>query len=127
MILLGVSAFCVGACFFIGCALLWYRMAKDEYRQSLHALCPETSQPADIRIDGTRAARTRFHGHEELVVTSCSRWPERAACNQACTPQVPFLGESCVVRDVAVFGSQPGWQQKTQMTPELLAKLKAHA
>jgi len=125
MILLGICAFCIGACFFVGTALLWYRMAKDEYREPLHALCPETLQPADIRIDATRAARTRFHGHEELVVAACSRWPERAGCDQACTAEVPFLGQSTAARDVAVFGSQPGWGTRVEMTPELLEKLKA--
>ncbi len=125
MILLGIGVLCIGACFFVGSALLWYRMAKDEYREPFHVLCPETLQPVDLRIDATHAARTRFHGHEELVVAGCSRWPERAGCNQACTPQVPLLDESRVAREVAVFGSQPGWGTQVEMTPELLAKLKA--
>ena len=124
MILLGICAFMIGASFFIVNALLWYRMAKEEYREPFHALCPETLEAVEIRIDGTRAARTRFHGREELVVIGCSRWPGRAACDQACTPEVPFLGTSCANREIAVFGSQPGWSQRLEMTPELLAKLK---
>ena len=125
MILLGIGAFLIGASFFIVNALLWYRMAKDEYREPFHALCPETLERVDIRIDATRAARTRFQGREQLVVTGCSRWPERAGCDQSCAPEVPFLGMSCAPRKVAVFGSQPGWEKPVEMTPELLARLKA--
>lgn len=125
MILLGIFAFSIGACFFVGTALLWYHMAKGEYRKPFHALCPETLEPVDIRIDATHAARTRFQGSEQLVVTACSRWPERAGCDQACTVEVPFLSEESVEREVAVFGSQPGWSKPVEMTPELLARLKA--
>ncbi len=128
MILLGILAFVVGSSFFVGSAVIWYYMAKWEYRQPFHALCPETLQPVDIYVDATHAARTRFAGHEELVITSCSRWPDRRACDQACTVQVPLLGDSRADRQIAAFGTQPGWlKQNTpvQMTKEVYDKVVA--
>ena len=124
--LLGIFAFLVGSSLFIGSAVIWYYMAKWEFEQPFHALCPETRQPVDIHVDGSHAARTRFAGHEELIVTSCSRWPERRGCSQSCTPQVPLLGDSRVDRDVAVFGTQPAWLKRNtpvHMTPELLDRM----
>ncbi len=126
--LLGILAFLVGSSLFIGSAVVWYYMAKWEYREPFHALCPETRQPVDIYVDATHAARTRFAGHEELIVTSCSRWPERRGCDQACSPQVPLLGDSRVDREVAVFGTQPAWLKRNtpvQMTPEVLDRISA--
>jgi len=128
MILLGFLAFLIGSTLFIGSGVLWYYMAKWEYRQPFHALCPETQQPVDIYVDPAHAARTRFAGHEELVVTSCTRWPERRPCDQACTPQIPLLGDSRRDQTIAAFGTQPSWlKQNTpvQMTKDLYAKVMA--
>src|SRR4051812_41418524 len=120
MILLGILAFLIGSTLFVGSAVLWFYMAKWEYRQPFHAFCPETQQPVEIFVDATHAARTRFGGHEELLVTSCSRWPERLGCNQECTPQVPLLGDSRAERKFAAFGTQPGWLK--QNTPVHMTK-----
>jgi len=128
MAMLGVLAFLVGSCFFIGAAVLWYFMAKWEYRQPFHALCPETQRPVDVYVDATHAARTRFAGHEELIVTSCSRWPERRGCGQECTPQIPLLGDSRVDRKVAAFGTVPAWLKSNtpvHMTRDVLDKVTA--
>ncbi|MGZ4814597.1 MAG: hypothetical protein ACXVZV_04275 [Terriglobales bacterium] len=128
MILLGILAFLIGSTLFIGSAVLWYYMAKWEYRQPFHALCPEMLQPVDIYVDGTHAARTRFDGHEELIVTSCSRWPERRGCDQGCTPQIPLLGDSRVDRKIAVFGTQPNWLKSNtpvHMTKDVYDKVMA--
>jgi len=125
---LGIFAFLVGSSFFVGAAVIWYLMAKWENQQPFHALCPETRQPVDIYVDATHAARTRFAGREELIITSCSRWPDRRGCDQACTPQVPLLGDSRVDRDIAAFGTQPSWLKRNtpvQMTPEMLDRISA--
>lgn len=127
LVLLYIGAFIVGSSFFLGAAALWYYMAKWEYREPFHALCPETMQPVDIYVDATHAAKTRFHGREELVIVSCSRWPDRPGrCGQECTPQVTMLGESRIDRSIAVFGSQPAWlKQNTpvHMTKDLFDKM----
>ena len=127
MVLLGIVAFIIGATFFVGAAFLWYFMAKWEYREPFHAICPENLQPVEIRVDGEIAARSRFLGHEELQVTACSRWPERGDCNQACTPEVPMLGDDRRVVKYAAFGLPPRFLRVNNpvcMTPDLYQKIK---
>lgn len=130
MAALGIFGFIVGSSFFVVAAVIWYLMAKWEYQQPFHALCPETMQPVDIYVDATHAARTRFHGREELVITSCSRWPDRRGCGQDCTPQVAMLGDSRIDQQIAVFGTQPSWLKRNtpvKMTRELYAKITAQS
>lgn len=120
MIQLGILGFLIGSCFFVGMGILWYFKAKWEYEQEFHALCPETLEPVDIRVDGAHAARTRLAGCEELVVTSCTRWPEKQGCDQGCTPQVPLLGDSRVDQQYTAFGLQP--HQLKRFTPVHMTK-----
>jgi len=129
-VFLYIGAFIVGSSFFAAAAVLWYYMAKWECQQPFHALCPETMQPVDLYVDAAHAAKTRFHGREELVVVSCSRWPDRRSCGQECTPQVPLLGDSRVDRKYAAFGTQPNWlKQNTpvHMTKDVYEKMAAKA
>lgn len=126
LVLLGIVLFLIGAAVFVGAGVLWFYMAKWEYREPFSVICPENKQPVEVRVDGDIAARTRFAGHEDLQVTACSRWPEKSECNQACTPQVPLLGDSR--RDVkyAAFGLHPRYlriNNPVRMTPDLYEKL----
>jgi hypothetical protein len=124
------GAFVIGSIFFVSAAVLWYFMAKWENQQAFHAICPETMEKVDVYVDAGHAAKTRFHGREELIVLSCSRWPERQGCPQGCTPQVPLLGDSRLDRRYAVFGTQPEWLKcntPVEMTKEVLAKIPAKA
>jgi len=122
----GISLTVLGSMFFICMGVLWYLRANDEYEQDFHALCPETMKPVDIRVDAPLAAKSMFAGRKELKIVSCSRWPERQGCDQACTPQVDLLGDSRVDREYPAFGLQ--WYQlkknnPVQMTPELYEKM----
>jgi hypothetical protein len=126
LVLLGFAAFLVGTTFFLGCAWLWYLMAQWEYREPFQVICPETLQPVEIGVNGELAARTRFAGQEKLQVTGCSRWPERSECNQACTPQVPFLGDDRRKVKYAAFALPPRFlriNNPVRMTRELYDKL----
>jgi len=99
--------FLMGAAFFISAGVIWYLMAVWEYSEPVEIICPETLEAATVRIDGKHAARTRFAGHEELRIASCSRWPGRDGCNQACWPQVPLVGDDRTHGKYAPFGLQP--------------------
>lgn len=46
--------------------------------------CPETSEAA--AVTGTRR------------LTSCTRWPERQDCDQACLPQIASAPDGCLLR-----------------------------
>jgi hypothetical protein len=51
--------------------------------------CPETRKPAAVRVDiGHAAASTVIDDAADVRLASCSRWPERAGCDQACVPQI---------------------------------------
>lgn len=51
-------------------------------------VCPETDKPAAVEVDAAHAAVTAVWERPELQLESCSRWPERKDCNQACTSQI---------------------------------------
>lgn len=121
LVLLGIAAFLVGAMLFVGAAMVWYSMAEQEYREPFKVICPETLQPVQISVNGTLAARTRFVGREKLEVTACSRWPERSECDQSCVPQVPFLGDSRCLTNIAAFLRI---NNPVQMTRELYDRIQ---
>jgi hypothetical protein len=50
--------------------------------------CPETGHPARVGVDARKGAVGLTFGVLRLRVESCSRWPERAHCDQACRGQI---------------------------------------
>jgi hypothetical protein len=51
-------------------------------------VCPETDKPAGVTVDVMRAAISAVWEMPEVRLVSCTRWPGRAACNQACAGQI---------------------------------------
>lgn len=51
-------------------------------------ICPETKAPAGVTVDLGHAATTALREKADVRLTSCSRWPERADCEQPCTGQI---------------------------------------
>ena len=65
--------------------------------------CPETAESVLVRIDVARAIASRLSGGNELRLRSCSRWPGREGCDQACLRQIaaPSGGlRPCTAREV---------------------------
>lgn len=56
-------------------------------------VCPETDRPASVTVDAAHAALTAVWEKPELQLKTCSRWPERHDCNQACTGQIAISPE----------------------------------
>ena len=46
--------------------------------------CPDTGRAADVRVQPWRAALTSLFFRPSLEVKSCSLWPARKGCEQAC-------------------------------------------
>jgi hypothetical protein len=72
-------------------ALLYVVIAATAYvrmRGVRVVVCPETARPAAVTISAARAALSAICEQPGLRVAQCSRWPERTACNEACTAQV---------------------------------------
>jgi hypothetical protein len=60
----------------------------EDLRRKRTVVCPETGDPESIRVDARVGAMSVALGAPRLRVQTCSRWPERKACDQACRKQV---------------------------------------
>jgi hypothetical protein len=56
----------------------------DEYRRKKSVICPETGCAAEVGVDAGKAMRSAAFGRLSLRVETCSLWPERKGCDQAC-------------------------------------------
>jgi Protein of unknown function (DUF1761) len=65
---------------------LWGKHIYNVYRGTRTVNCPETHAPVSVRFNAFRAALTGLNGKPKVSVAVCSRWPERAGCDQACLP-----------------------------------------
>jgi hypothetical protein len=70
------------------------------YRGKRIVECPETRQPVCAEIGAVRAAASTLVGNGGVVITSCSRWPERAGCDQACSPAIAAAPRETLVTDI---------------------------
>jgi hypothetical protein len=88
-------------------------------------VCPETNKPAAVTVDAAHAALSAVWELPEVRLDSCTRWPERADCNQACSGQIAvaptetlavhmlkewYAGKKCAVCNGAippVHGGEP--------------------
>jgi hypothetical protein len=64
--------------------LLWELYGR--YRGSRAVICPENRQLVSVSLDARRASLTGLTGRPVFRVSECTRWPEHAGCNRACTP-----------------------------------------
>jgi hypothetical protein len=69
-------------------AVAYYRM-----RGKRVIVCPETQQPAAVTVDAGHAALSALRETPEIRLATCSRWPERQGCNQACAAQIAIAPE----------------------------------
>lgn len=70
------------------------------YRGKRIVTCPETHAPVSAEINAALAAGTWIVAQPRFVITACSRWPERADCDQACAPQIEASPDETLVRNI---------------------------
>jgi hypothetical protein len=58
------------------------------FRGKMLVTCPETHEPAAVKVNVGHAAVHAIAGKPELELCDCSRWPERGDCDQECLEQV---------------------------------------
>lgn len=63
-------------------------------------VCPETRRPVTVEVDAGHAALSALAGERGLVMRACTRWPERAGCDQDCVWQIERAPEDCLVRNM---------------------------
>jgi len=103
------------------------------YRGTHVITCPETGEPAAVGLAVAFAALTATFRNPLMRVQTCSGWPERHACNQACLREirtapdeslVPNLvarwcrDQSCVCCGTAFEPVPTGRHQPWLMSPE---------
>jgi hypothetical protein len=64
--------------------------------------CPENHRRAGVQLDARRAAVTGLYKGQELHLSACSRWPEKAGCGQECVAQIAQSGPDCLVNNILV-------------------------
>lgn len=60
--------------------------------------CPENHATAAVEVDAGRAAATAIRGETRLQLSTCSRWPEMAACAQDCLREIETAPAECMAR-----------------------------
>ncbi|HUB02659.1 MAG TPA: DUF1761 domain-containing protein [Terriglobales bacterium] len=86
LVLIWVLLFLSAACLILFMPALWGKHIYNEYRGTRTVNCPETHQPVTVRFNALRAAFTGLTRTPQLTLADCSRWPDRASCDQACIP-----------------------------------------
>lgn len=68
------------------------------YGSARQVTCPETVEAVLVKIHATRAIASKLTGGNQLRLRSCSRWPEKKDCDQACVGQLRASPDGCRVR-----------------------------
>ena len=59
--------------------------------------CPETGKREAVVVDPLHRASHAVAGQPDMRLRSCSRWPEREDCDQACLTQIAQAPDGCRV------------------------------
>lgn len=86
----------------IGIGVVYVR-SYLEYRGKRVVTCPETKLPVGVEIEAGRAARGALIDNPCYVISSCTRWPERAGCDQACAPEVEASPRETLARTLVAL------------------------
>ncbi|MGA2132540.1 MAG: hypothetical protein ABSH50_09625 [Bryobacteraceae bacterium] len=83
-------------------AIFGFAFGRDylKYRGDRVIMCPENKRPAGVRVDAPHVLLTAMEGKPDLRLSTCSRWPERQDCGQACLGQIEASPEDCLVRHI---------------------------
>lgn len=61
---------------------------RGRFRGNVPVTCPETQQPAWVKVDPRHAAAMMFTGNALRVLQDCSRGPVHLNCGQPCLRQI---------------------------------------
>jgi hypothetical protein len=72
-----------------------------QYRGVRVITCPETLQPAAVKVAAFDAAKWfAIAGETDIHLRNCSRWPERADCDEACLSQIQSAPDACRIQTI---------------------------
>lgn len=85
-----------------------YIVAWAQLRGTRVLVCPETNRPVGAELELGKAAFATALGQQPLLhLSDCTRWPERAGCDQACLHQLDGAPGACKLRTIL-----DDWYQK---------------
>lgn len=85
----------------MGAYVAWRVWEALRFRGEMLVRCPETHEPAAVKVNVARAAAKLLAGRQARELSDCSRWPERGECDQGCLGQVEQDPESHRVWTIA--------------------------
>jgi len=59
----------------------------SRYRRRKVVTCPDNQKLAEVNLQAGRAALRSLFGETKLTVKSCSRWPRKKGCDEACVAE----------------------------------------
>jgi hypothetical protein len=63
--------------------------------------CPENLQSAAVNVAAFDAAKwAAISGETDVHLKTCSRWPEKAGCDQACLSQITASPHACALQTI---------------------------
>jgi hypothetical protein len=74
----------------------WWRLRGQRL-----IICPETKLPAAVALSASSTAAHALSPTSSLRLATCSRWPSRRDCDQACVPQIEAAPDDTLVRNIA--------------------------
>lgn len=74
----------------------WWRLRGQRL-----IICPETKSPAAVALSASSTAADALFNTSSLRLATCSRWPSRRDCDQACVPQIEAAPDETLVRNIA--------------------------
>ena len=94
-----------GVAVLVGLGVLWLFVRRVVrawvvYRGTRIVVCPENREMVAVAVDARHAAFSAPGGRAELVLESCTRWPEKRSCGQACLGQIESAPEACLLRRI---------------------------
>jgi hypothetical protein len=103
--------------------------------------CPESKQPAAVTVNAAHSALSGLLDPADIQISTCSRWPARPECDQACAREIAsapnrtttfqmmaqwYAGKQCGIcgRDMpplSHFAPEPGLMSVTSQPPVTVA------
>lgn len=85
--LIWLALFLTGLFLILLPAALWFRVIYARNSGGRLVACPQDQHSAVVNLDARHAAATGLHGHPDLRLCDCTRWPGRSNCGQPCLSQ----------------------------------------
>jgi len=104
LVLFWLLLFLTAICLILLMPALWGKRIYNTYRNARVVNCPETRSPVAVRFQAWRAAVSGLSGRPRLRLADCTRWPDRAGCDQACIPDAERAADPPALRVATTHG-----------------------